>query len=229
MGQDLSTLGLDLDSPDPLIPSFFPFPGEGRTGSMYDFHDRHVVPDFHIPSAYTVNNVPPLQTRIGSFSDETLFSIFYQHPHDTVQELAALELTNREWRWHKILRQWLQKDTRESSISSSSLPTIDLTNGAPYGAPSHRLGDRGERGIFIFFDAANWRRERREFVLNYEELDTRLAGGVPAAITAMTGSAAGMSAGPMGAAGAPLPGVGGSGASGIGSSGVGGAPTSAAA
>lgn len=83
-----------------------------------------------------------------------------------------MELTARDWRWHKVLRQWLQKDSRESN-ANSSLPLIDLTNGAPVGAPPVRLGDRTERGVYIFFDAPNWRRERREFVLDYEQLDHR--------------------------------------------------------
>ena len=51
-------------------------------------------------------------------------------PHDIMQELAAQELTARDWRWHKLLRQWLQKDTREAN-NSSSMPIIDLTSGAP--------------------------------------------------------------------------------------------------
>lgn len=196
LGQDLSSLGLDLDSPDPLYPTFTPFPAANGSGSQFDFHDRHMVPDFTLPSAYTVTNVPPLSSRMSAFSDgtiphlpypsgtvanvvlsETLFSIFYQHPRDILQELASIELTARDWRWHKVLRQWLQKDTRESS-TGSSLPIVDLANGAPVGAQPVRVGERTERGVYVFFDAMNWRRERREFVLDYGELDHRHAGGV---------------------------------------------------
>lgn len=35
-----------------------------------------------------------------------------------------------------------------------------------------------ERGVYIFFDVMNWRRERREFVLAYEELDQRVGPGL---------------------------------------------------
>ena len=109
---------------------------------------------------------------------ETLFTIFYSQPRDINQELAANELVNRDWRWHKILRQWLQKDTRESN-TSSALQLVDLTNGAPVGAQSIRKSERVEQGVFVFFDAMNWRRERRWLDLDYESLDPpRIAAGI---------------------------------------------------
>jgi len=192
-GQDLSALGMDLDSLDPIYPTFTPFPAANSTGSTFDFHDRHTIPDFQLPGAYTVNNVPPLAGRVAALSDgnafpapyhynkankspETLFCIFYQMPHDIMQELAAQELTARDWRWHKLLRQWLQKDTREAN-NSSSMPIIDLTSGAPIAVQPVRVSERVERGVYVFFDVMNWRRERREFVLNYDELDQRFAMG----------------------------------------------------
>ena len=107
---------------------------------------------------------------------ETLFCIFYQMPHDIMQELAAQELTARDWRWHKVLRQWLQKDTREAN-TNSSMPILDLSNGAPIAVQPVRVSERVERGVYVFFDVMNWRRERREFVLNYDELDQRFAMG----------------------------------------------------
>ena len=193
MGHDLSTLGMDLDSPEPLHPTFSPFPAAGSSGSEFNFHERHVVPDFTLPSAYTVSNVPLLSSRMSAFADgqsghqlpttetpplthttETLFSIFYQNPRDIVQELAAQELTSRDWRWHKVLRQWLQKDSPTSSStnpSSSALPLRDLTNGHPIGVPPVRMGERGEKGVYVFFDAMNWRRERRWLDLDYEHLE----------------------------------------------------------
>ncbi|KAK4544047.1 hypothetical protein LTR36_004545 [Oleoguttula mirabilis] len=200
LGQDLNSLGLDLDSPDPLYTTFTPFPSlaaaNGGSSGQFDFHDRHMVPDFTLPSAYTVTNVPPLSSRMSAFSDETLFSIFYQNPRDLLQELASIELTARDWRWHKVLRQWLQKDTHLSAAGGggggasalaaagnaggggggggSSLPIVDLAGAA---FPAVRMGANVERGVYVFFDAGNWRRERREFVLDYGELDNRHAGG----------------------------------------------------
>lgn len=103
-----------------------------------------------------------------------------------------MELTVRDWRWHKVLRQWLQKDTRESN-TGSSLPIVDLATNAPVGTQPVRVGDRTERGVYVFFDAMNWRRERREFILDYEQLDHRHQGNV----------------GGAGVSGPPPPGMGG--------------------
>jgi len=102
-----------------------------------------------------VNNVPDASSRMPNFSDDTLLKIFYTQPRDILQETAAAELYSRDWRWHKELRQWMMKD------NPMSQPT--------------RLSERSERGVYIFFNPANWTRERREFLLNYDELDQRHA------------------------------------------------------
>ncbi|EMD63136.1 hypothetical protein GGP41_005158 [Bipolaris sorokiniana] len=148
MGQDLTVLGLDLSRPDnlPLHPTF---------GSPFvESNVKPVIPpDFTLPAAYTVTNVPPLHSKMTSFSAETLLAIFYQYPRDILQEIAAQELYNRDWRWHIKLQQWMMKDP--------DLP-------API-----RLSPKEERGWYLFFDVNNWRRERREFELNYDHLDQR--------------------------------------------------------
>ncbi|KAF1834073.1 hypothetical protein BDW02DRAFT_499246 [Decorospora gaudefroyi] len=148
MGQDLTVLGLDLSRPDnsPLHPTF---------GSPFVAPNEKPVipPNFTLPAAYTVTNVPSLHSKMTSFSAETLLAIFYQFPRDILQELAAQELYNRDWRWHIKLQQWMMKDP--------DLP-------API-----RLSPKEERGWYLFFDITNWRRERREFELNYDHLDQR--------------------------------------------------------
>ncbi|KAF2763003.1 hypothetical protein EJ05DRAFT_22975 [Pseudovirgaria hyperparasitica] len=153
-GQDLTALGLELNRPDnsPLYPTF---------GSPFSDVTRPVIPDFSLPPAYTVNNVPPLSQKMSSFSPETLLAIFYQFPRDIMQEFAAGELYNRDWRWHKGQRQWMMKDP--------DLP-----------APQ-RISDKHENGWYIFFDVMNWRKERRQFELNYDDLDQRHAQQSPAA------------------------------------------------
>ena len=234
MGQDLDQLGMDLNSDVPLIHTFTPFPAVNMSGSSYDYHDRHVVPDFHLPGGYTVNNVPPLPGRMSAFSDgefsssssqrnftdakspETLFSVFYQHPRDIIQEFAAHELVGRDWRWHKIVRQWLQKDTKESN-ANSSLPLVDLTQGAPIGIPPIRISERSERGVYVFFDARNWRRERREFMLDYEQLENKVIPGMTPGMGLLGGPVGG------GGGGSVMGGQGGLGQGGQGSSQVPGA------
>ena len=176
-GQDLSNIGLDMESEQPLYPTFTPFPSTNPSGGAFDFQDRHVVPDFELPSAYTVTNVPALINRLGAVSDETLFCIFYQQPRSILQEQAAQQLTERDWRWHKVLRQWLQKDGHTAN-STTTPQILDLTAGIPVGQPPVRTGENVERGVYVFFDVSNWRRERREFVLDYSELDNRTFGGL---------------------------------------------------
>ncbi len=87
-----------------------------------------------------------------SFSDETLFYIFYSMPRDIMQEMAAQELTNRNWRWHKEFRLWLTKEPGSELLMRT---------------------EHYERGVYIFFDPANWERVKREFTLSYDALDGR--------------------------------------------------------
>lgn len=61
-------------------------------GPFSDPNSPPAVPDFSLPQAYSVQNVPPLRTKITNFSDDTLFMIFYQMPNDEHQHLAAEEL-----------------------------------------------------------------------------------------------------------------------------------------
>lgn len=51
-----------------------------------------IEPEFHLPSCYNVHAPPAPQSKIASFSDETLFFIFYSAPRDVLQEVAAQEL-----------------------------------------------------------------------------------------------------------------------------------------
>ncbi|TID23756.1 NOT2/NOT3/NOT5 domain-containing protein [Venturia nashicola] len=172
VGMNIQELGLNLDSTEPLLPTW---------GSPFD--DRPVVPTFALPQAYTVTNVPPLATKLDSFCDETLIMIFYQWPRDILQEMAAQTLYKRDWRWHKELRQWMMKD-------------------AQYGGAPTRINHQQERGYYIFFDVNNWRRERREFVLDYEHLDSKPTSGLlgfsaaAGAVVQQNGVGVGVGAGP---------------------------------
>jgi hypothetical protein len=102
--------------------------------------------------------------------------IFYQYPRDVLQEMAAQTLYKRDWRWHKELRQWMMKDTT-------------------YGVAPTRINAQQERGYYVFFDVGNWRRERREFVLDYEHLDARPTGGLLGAFGANGGVQNGVAGG----------------------------------
>ncbi|KAL2834443.1 hypothetical protein BDW59DRAFT_137880 [Aspergillus cavernicola] len=148
VGQDLMTLGLDLNQPEPLHSTFVspfvaPVPGV------------HLEQDFALPGCYSVGSVQPLQTRIPSFSDETLFYIFYSMPRDAMQEVAAEELMSRKWRYHKIERCWLTRDEAYPG-------PVDVERGI------------SERGVYLLWDHTTWKKLRREFILRYEDLDNRM-------------------------------------------------------
>ncbi|GFF55703.1 NOT2 family protein [Aspergillus lentulus] len=148
VGQDLMTLGLDLNQPEPLHTSFAsPFVASMSAVPMEQ--------NFSLPACYSVANIQPLQTRIPSFSDETLFYIFYSMPRDIVQELAAEELMGRKWRYHKIERCWLTRDET-------------------YPGPVDVEPRVSERGVYLIWDPTTWKKIRREFILRYEDLDNRL-------------------------------------------------------
>jgi CCR4-NOT transcription complex subunit 2 len=51
-----------------------------------------VEPEFVLPNCYTVLNTQPVHSKIQSFSDETLFYIFYTMPRDIMQEVVVAEL-----------------------------------------------------------------------------------------------------------------------------------------
>ena len=128
IGNDLTALGLDFSSAvEPLSKTFAsPWPETSK---------YKVVPEFKLPSCYDVPSAPPQQQKIQNLTEETLFYIFYTMPRDSMQEAAAVELTNRNWRYHKELKLWLTKDPLSEPVQQTA---------------------QAERGIYIFFDPSTW-------------------------------------------------------------------------
>ena len=99
LGTDLSALGLNLNGSEHIYQSFMsPFSDQPMTGAE---------PEFSLSPVYCLSQVIP---KMSSYSDETLFYIFYAFPRDAMQEAAAQELYGRSWRYHKELKLWLSKD-----------------------------------------------------------------------------------------------------------------------
>ena len=162
VGQDLMTLGLDLNQPE-YVYFLFLFLFFFFVPSSFDFHANLLFnrplhtsfaspfvasmpslpmeQDFSLPACYSVANVQPLQSRIPSFSDESLFYIFYSMPRDIMQELAAEELMSRKWRYHKIERCWLTRDET-------------------YPGPVDVERNVSERGVYLLWDPTNWKKIR---------------------------------------------------------------------
>ncbi|KXN82816.1 General negative regulator of transcription subunit 2, partial [Leucoagaricus sp. SymC.cos] len=156
MGTDLGTMGLDMNYPGSLYPTFItPWADQSAAHS--------VEPDFNLPACYlSVQAPPPGPQKAMGFSDETLFFMFYSSPRDALQEVAAQELFNRNWRFHKDLRLWITKETGSS--------------------PSQKLPG-GEQGRFTFWDPENWCKERKNMTMLYTDLEEKT---VPAFASALT-------------------------------------------
>ncbi|KAI1315368.1 hypothetical protein EDD11_000927 [Mortierella claussenii] len=144
LGRDLTTLGLSLNSAEPLYGTFASPWFEVPTSA-------DVEAEFHVPACYNVQPPPPPQAKLSSVLDETLFYMFYSMPRDTLQDAAAMELYNRHWRYHKELRLWLMKD---QSSEQSKTPTF-------------------ERGNYIFFDPNSWEKVKKDFIVMYDALEER--------------------------------------------------------
>jgi len=156
MGTDLSLAGFDLGVQDNLYSSFIT--------PWSDASAVHTVePEFHVPAVYNVHPPVPGPNKAASFSDETLFFMFYSAPRDVLQEVAAQELHNRNWRFHKDIRLWL---TKESGT-----------------APSQKASTC-ERGVYTFFDPEIWERVKKDLVIVYDLLEERAPLSVAGAISA---------------------------------------------
>ncbi|KAI1824200.1 hypothetical protein F4861DRAFT_507132 [Xylaria intraflava] len=142
-GMDPTSFGFDLASPGMISTQIW--------SPFNDNPPRPAIPDFRLPDCYKVNNVQPLRNKISSFNEETLMWIFYSCPGDYQQQLAAEQLFQRQWRWHKKLKLWLTKD-------EIMHPRI--------------LSAQHEEGYYIVWSTDEWRKERRQLTLHYADLET---------------------------------------------------------
>lgn len=139
IGVDLTALGLNLSSTEPLYKTFYnPWEGgQGKSGDL-DFSgssQKSQEPEFRLPKCYYMH-APALRTNhFTKFQLETLFYIFYIMPHDVLELLAAVELYKRNWRYHKTLKLWFTS------------PELEKSN--------------GYEGGYIYFDIKSW--GKREF------------------------------------------------------------------
>ncbi|KAH8804999.1 NOT2 family protein-like protein [Xylogone sp. PMI_703] len=142
-GADITNMGMELTSSEPISTQIY---------SLWDNEPpRPAIPRYTLPECYRVHNVASLDSKMSNFNDEALIFMFYSNPGDIQQVMAAQELHNRNWRYHKKLQLWLTKD-------DLMVPQV-IANGT-------------ERGYYIFFDIKQWHRERREFTLVYDDLET---------------------------------------------------------
>lgn len=174
-GLDLSTLGINMGSQEPLLPSY---PGPWAEANAQPL--RPLDSEYSIPDCYTVKKIGPLSSRITGFLDETLFFIFYTMPRDYTQMQVAQELVARKWRYHMREKQWLTRD------DASPSPVL--------------LDDKvSEQGYYIWWDTKLWKKVRRIYTLRYEDLEEQPSmGNRPMHAGAMGAMAGGAINGGMG-------------------------------
>ncbi|KAM4554012.1 CCR4-NOT transcription complex subunit 2 [Fundulus diaphanus] len=147
LGSDLTTLGLNLNSPENLYPKFAS-PWASAPCRPQDI-------DFHVPSEYLTNihiRDKLAAIKLARYGEDLLFYLYYMNGGDLLQILAAGELFNRDWRYHKEERVWI---TRAPGME----PTLKTNT--------------YERGTYYFFDCLNWRKVAKEFHLEYDKLEER--------------------------------------------------------
>ncbi|KAH6558202.1 hypothetical protein KP509_1Z074000 [Ceratopteris richardii] len=142
LGADLTLLGLDLNARDDVYKTF---------ASPWADRPAKGEPEFTLPQCY-VHEAPTLQPGLfAKFQPATLFYIFYSMPNDEAQVLAANELYNRNWFYHKELQTWF---TRVPNVE----PLVTT--------PTY------ERGSYFFFDVSTWDFGRKDhFVLHYDMVE----------------------------------------------------------
>jgi len=142
LGTDLTTLGLNLNSPDSLHKTF---------ASPWSDGPLKPEPEFKVPSCY-LHQPPRLQAGyFAKFQQDTLFYIFYSMPADEAQLLAADELSARQWWYHKDYKVWLTRIPKTEPIMKTA---------------------RFERGSYLVFDTQTWDAVRKDnFVVHYDSLE----------------------------------------------------------
>jgi len=149
-GMDLTSLGLNLNSAEPLYTSFTsPFAPRDVAqlrGSAAAAEDIQYPPSFNVASV-----VQPTVAKIPQLSDESLFYVFYTFTGDMLQAYAAAELHKRDWRFHREHGLWFARvPGTEASLKARNY----------------------ERGSYYYFDVGSWERIRKDnFYLQYDLLD----------------------------------------------------------
>eukprot|EP00932_Pfiesteria_piscicida_P018581 SRR837773.5428.p1 GENE.SRR837773.5428~~SRR837773.5428.p1 ORF type:complete len:159 (+),score=30.21 SRR837773.5428:30-479(+) len=98
---DLTTLGLNLNSPDVLYQTF---------ASPWSDAAAAKDPEFYLPLCYYARPQQLKTAHLSKFKPETLFYIFYHLPRDMLQACAAAELCQRGWQFHRDIKAWFLKE-----------------------------------------------------------------------------------------------------------------------
>uniref|UniRef100_A0A2S2NP58 CCR4-NOT transcription complex subunit 2 n=2 Tax=Schizaphis graminum TaxID=13262 RepID=A0A2S2NP58_SCHGA len=139
-GDDLTTLGMNMSSPENIYPTFAgPF-----QNSPLGPHNG----DFDIPPEYRIhhkimNKLAPI--KLSKYQEDLLFYLFYTFYGDEKQICAANELRKRGWRYHTVSKVWITPVPGASTLISDS---------------------NIKYGTFYVFDPQLWCKVVRELILD---------------------------------------------------------------
>uniref|UniRef100_A0A3Q2QGW8 CCR4-NOT transcription complex subunit 2 n=1 Tax=Fundulus heteroclitus TaxID=8078 RepID=A0A3Q2QGW8_FUNHE len=150
LGSDLTTLGLNLNSPENLYPKFAS-PWASAPCRPQDI-GKTVALISLTKNCFSNRKLFLAAIKLARYGEDLLFYLYYMNGGDLLQILAAGELFNRDWRYHKEERVWI---TRAPGME----PTLKTNT--------------YERGTYYFFDCLNWRKVAKEFHLEYDKLEER--------------------------------------------------------
>lgn len=145
LGTDLTSLGLNLNSHESLHPTF--------AGPFADQPCRAQDVEYNVPPEYLINFA--IRDKLSSpmlkkLQEDLLFFLFYTNIGDIMQLMAAVELHNREWRYHIEEKIWITR-----------IPGLN----------QYEKNGTKERGTFYYFDAHSWKRLSKVFQIDPEKLD----------------------------------------------------------
>ncbi|XP_033164510.1 uncharacterized protein LOC117143781 [Drosophila mauritiana] len=111
--------------------------------------------NYKLPLNYMFNaNMHLLEPKIEEMQDELLFFFFYTYTGDMMQMLAAAELAERGWRYHKLERVWLIRQADN---------------------PNYLYHGFREFGEYNYFNMWQWKILTRHFYLDPEILERTLS------------------------------------------------------
>ncbi|XP_016977825.2 uncharacterized protein LOC108043574 [Drosophila rhopaloa] len=120
--------------------------GEGSSSSFPGASDG-----YHVPLNYRLAGKLGLQQpKTGQMQVELLFYFFYTFTGDMMQMLAAAELAERGWRYHKHLRVWIRRQPDN---------------------PNYSYRGFQESGEYNYFNMCQWKILPRHFQLDPEQLE----------------------------------------------------------
>lgn len=108
--------------------------------------------DMFVPNEYLTNvhiREKLAEIKTSKYNEDLLFWMFYSNPNDRMQMLAAEELFQRNWKFHKEEKIWISRTRNiEARVKNSNY----------------------EEGTFMVWDVESWKKVPRDMKVEYAKL-----------------------------------------------------------